>query len=246
MVPAMKAGGCHAGRLPEQWPTLGVIDGTLTQLSLGVIGLIPTLLTVLFRPSVLRSQIAAVQDHGRRGVLLAPGPFFVIGLFVGLIGASLAAPRADGALVAMGENVASAAGAGQFWQAASIAAPLFVAALVLGMLFAGTALAWRLPGRSLIAGLRAAQYGLFGLLIVLSAAEPASNLIRPGGDNGVFEPAVCIGVALWTAYFHDRIGVQACVALWRRVGAGATVALGSGLLAAAAYLLYRMPTTAPA
>lgn len=216
--------------------TLGVIDGTLTELSFGVIGLIPTLLTVLIRPRMLRTQTAAVQDEGRSGFLLAPGPFFVIGLFVGLIAASLAASRADGALVSMGENVASAAGAGQFWQAASIAAPLFVAALVLGVLFAGTGLVWRLPGRSLIAGLRAAQYGLFGVLVVLSAAEPASNLIRPGGDNGVFEPAVWIGVALWTAFFHDRICVQASIALWRRIGAGATVALGAGLLAAAAYL----------
>ena len=86
--------------------TLGVIDGTLTQLSLGVIGLAPTLACVLVRPDLLRAQIYEVQEQGRRGVLLAPGPFFAIGLFAGLITASLAASRADGALIAMGADVA--------------------------------------------------------------------------------------------------------------------------------------------
>jgi hypothetical protein len=215
--------------------TLGVIDGTLTQLSLGLIGLAPTLASVLFRPDLVRPQIAAVQDEGRQGVLLAPGPFFVIGLFVALISASLAAFRADGALIAMGTGVASAAGEGQMWQAVSVAAPLFLAALVLGLLFAAAAYVWRLRDRSLTSALRAAQYGLFGALVVLSVAEPTSNLVGSGGENSVFEPAVCAAVSVWTAFFHDRLIAAPGSAPWRRAGAAVTIMLGVGLLVVGTY-----------
>lgn len=216
--------------------TLGVIDGTLTQLSLGIIGLIPTLAAVLIRPHLLRAQIAGVQERGRTGILLAPGPFFVIGVFVGLISFSLLASLSQGALINMGENAAAAVGAGQFWQVASIAAPLFLAALVLGLLFAVTGVLWRLPERSLISAIRAAQYGLFGVLAVLVAAEPLSNLVGDGGENSVFEPAVYASVGLWTAFFHDRMLAGRQAAIWMRAGAAISIAPGAAALIAISYL----------
>ncbi|MGJ3232899.1 MAG: hypothetical protein ACFE0P_14010 [Oceanicaulis sp.] len=202
---------------------LGVIDATLTQLSVALVGLVPTLGAVLFRPSALREQIAMINDDGRAGVLLAPGPFFVIGLLCGLVAASFLGAQSDGALVAMGEEVRSAAGQGQFWRAASTAVPIFLGAVLLGIVFFLTAWTWRLAQRSLVASLRGAQYGLFGFIVVLAFAEPASNLLGPGGDNRVYEPVVVGATSVYMAAFHAFALASPADRAWARIGAALTI-----------------------
>ena len=205
--------------------TLAVMDGVLTQVSMALVCLVPTQLAVLFRPGLLRDQLETAADDGRKGVLLAPGPFFVIGLFAALVGITFVTRDAEGAMISMGEDVASAAGAGEFWRVASIALPLFLGALVLGILFFAVAQAWRLDTRSLVASLRAAQYSLPGLLTIVFMTEPASILIGPGGSNGVYEPVLFGAVGLWTGWFHFRLLSAASDAVWTRLGAAASVAL---------------------
>jgi len=216
--------------------TLGVIDGALTQLSLGLILILPTLLAVLLNPRLLTPQLDSIEDDGRRSWRLAPGPFLVLGLFAGLIGISLAAPQAGGAVVAMGEGVRTAAGEGQFWRAASVALPLFLAALAFGVLLFVSARLWRLKRRGLTACVRAAQYGLFGFLAVISAAEPVSVLAGPGGDNRVYEPVVLAAIVLWMSYFHVRALSGPDDAAWRRFGAALSAACGiAALMGAVVY-----------
>jgi len=112
--------------------------------------------------------------------------------------------QADGAMIAMGESVLAATTEGQFWMAASLVAPLFFAAIGLGLIFFLSAVIWRLKRRSLEASLRAGLYSLFGIVCVIIVAEPLSLGTGPGGTNAVFEPAVGALVACWMIYFHAR------------------------------------------
>jgi hypothetical protein len=216
--------------------TLAVIDGVLTQVSMALVCLVPTQLAVLFRPGLLRDQLEMAAPDGRKGVLLAPGPFFVIGLFSALVGITFITRDAEGAMISMGEGVASAAGAGEFWRVASIALPLFIGALVLGLIFFAAAQAWRLETRSLVASLRAAQYSLPGLLTIIFVAEPASLFIGPGGSNSVYEPIVFGAVGIWTGIFYAALLSTAVDANWRRFGAAVSIAVALPALMAVIYL----------
>jgi hypothetical protein len=180
--------------------TLGVIDGALTQFAIAVVLLPLTIAAVLVRPNLLTAQIDEIQDMGFRGGLLAPGPLFALGFLSLLISASFM--KADGAIIAMGESVFAATTEGQFWMAASLVAPLFFAAIGLGLIFFLSAVIWRLKRRSLEASLRAGFYSLFGIVCVVMVAEPLSLRIGPEGTTAVFEPAVGALVAGWIAYFH--------------------------------------------
>ena len=217
--------------------TLGVVDGALTQASLGLVCLLPTLLAVLFRPGLLKSQIGEIQDKGHQGLLLAPGPFFVIGFLCSLIAVSVFAPQAEGAIVAMGEDVRTAAGAGQFWTVVSVGAPLLLGALGLGLIFFLAGQVLQLAERSLTACLRAAQYGFLGSIVVMAVAEPASALIGPSGDNGVYEPVIFLVTGVWMAAFHFALLSSAADRLWVRLGACAAVGVLAGSLSLAPYLL---------
>lgn len=216
---------------------LGVIDGALTQLSIGLLLIVPTLLAVVFNPRLLTAQLDAIEHEGRRGWLLAPGPFIILGLLAGLILFSLAAPQSSGAVVVMGEGVREAAGEGQFWRAASIALPLLLTALAMAVILFISAQIWRLTRRGLTSSIRAAQYGLFGLLVVISAAEPASVLVGPGGGNQVFEPLVLAAIGIWIVFFHLRMLSGPGEPVWRRVGAALSAASAvAGLSGTVVYL----------
>lgn len=182
--------------------TLGVIDGALTQIAMAVVLLPVTIAAVLVRPNLLTAQIDEIQDVGFRAAILAPGPLFALGFFSLLIAVSFM--QADGAMIAMGESVFAATTEGQFWMAASLVAPLFFAAIGLGLIFFLSAVIWRLKRRSLEASLRAGLYALFGIVCIVILAEPLSLMIGPGGANAVFEPAVGALVAVWMIYFHAR------------------------------------------
>lgn len=182
--------------------TLGVVDGTLTQIAMGVVLLPITIAAVLMRPNLLTVQIDEIQDSGFRGALLAPGPLFAFGFLSLLI--SLSFLQTGGGMVTIGEGVFAATTEGEFWMAASLIAPLFFASIGLGLVFFISAVVWRLKRRSLEASLRAGLYALFGGVCVVGLAEPLSLLIGPGGTNVVFEPAVAALLAGWMVYFHTR------------------------------------------
>lgn len=215
--------------------TLGVIDGTLTQVALAALLLAPTIATILIRPNLLKAQIDNIQDEGHRGVVLAPGPLFAFGFLSILVFASFS--QADGAMIALGENVFAATTEGQLWRAAALIAPLFFAAICLGLVFFISAVIWRLRRRTLQSSVRAGLYALFGLVCVVIAGEPISTLVGPGGENGVFEPAVAILVAIWMAFFHVRTLSEPLDNIAVRVGAALTATGVSVSVLLASYLI---------
>nr|WP_281719626.1 hypothetical protein [Nitrosomonas nitrosa] len=207
------------------------IDRTITRISLALIALFPTLLAVLLRPSQLRCRLNLDRNDDQSKFLLAPGPFFLLGMLSALIGASFMADRASGAVIAIGEEVAVAARAGQFWQIASVALPLFITAIVFGLVNFLVAQGWQLNTRSLASNLRAAQYGLLGILTIVFVAEPVSNLFGSGGNNMVFEPVVYVMVGAWIAWFHLGLLSSSKDAVWRRLGSAVSISLiSSGFL----------------
>jgi hypothetical protein len=214
--------------------TLGVIDGTLTQLALASVALLPTALAVVLWPRVLAPMVAEIEPEGRRGIFLAPGSFFVIGTLTTLIIAAIFLQESGGALVRMGTGVSSAASEGQVWKVASLIFPLFAGSVVLGF---SSYLLGRLTGVAgwpLTAAVRSGFYALFGLGAALIALEPLSNLFGDGGPNHVFEPAVVAGGGLYASYFYLHImtrggarrnlaallvGVAAAALVWISYGA---------------------------
>lgn len=201
---------------------LGIIDGTLTQAALAVVLLPTTMAAVLFRPRLLAAQIDEIQDDGRRGWVLAPGPFFALGFVSVLIAASF--QRADGWMISLGESVTAATTAGEFWRAAMLVAPLFLVALCLGLTFLISALIWRLERRSLMTSLRAGLYALFGVACVVILGEALSGLVGDLGANHVFEPGVAVFVLFWVAFFHLQALSAPPDRIIARIGAALTAA----------------------
>ena len=215
--------------------TMGVIDGSLTQLALAIVLLPITVAAVLFRPDLLRSQLDHIQDAGHRGALLSPGPFFASGFMVLLIGAAFA--PADGLLIAIGRDVRDATTEGHVWAAALRLAPLFLMAILLGLVFFTSAHACRLRRRSLQASLRAGIYAVFGMVCVVIVGEPLSVLIGPGGDNMVYEPALVALVGLWMSYFFAGTVGGPADGLMKRVGAALLSASICAIALAGSYAL---------
>ncbi|NWG72226.1 MAG: hypothetical protein HXY23_11540 [Parvularculaceae bacterium] len=212
---------------------LGVIDGTLTQAALAVVLVPSTMVAVLFRPKLLALQLDDIQDDGRRGLVLAPGPFFALGFVSFLILASF--QKADGWMISLGERVTEATSAGEFWTTVLLVAPLFLVALGLGLIFLIAANIWRLERRSLMTSLRAGLYALFGVACVLIFGEALSGLVGDMRANGSFEPAVAGLVLLWVAYFHLEALSARPDPLIARLGAALTAA---AICAGAVTLIY--------
>ncbi len=187
------------------------------------------------RPNLLAAQIDDIQDEGHRGVVLAPGPLFAFGFLSILVFASFS--QADGAMIALGENVLAATTEGQLWRAVALIAPLFFAAICLGLVFLVSAVIWRLQRRTLQSSVRAGLYALFGVVCVVIAGEPISTLVGSGGENGVFEPAMATLVAIWMAFFHVRALSGPLDHIVARVGAAVTATGVSVIVLLGSYLI---------
>jgi hypothetical protein len=185
--------------------TLGVLDGTLTQLAMASVALLPTALAVIFWPRVLAPMVGEIEPDGRRGAFLAPGAFFVVGSLTALIIAAIFLQGSGGALVRIGTGVSDAALEGQVWKVASQIFPLFIGSVVLGLVSYLCAKLAGVTGWPLLAGIRSGFYALFGLGAALVVCEPLSNLIGDGGPNSVFEPGVALGSGIYTAYFYHQL-----------------------------------------
>lgn len=203
--------------------TLGVIDGTLTQIALAIVLLMPTIITILTRPRQLTKQIDDLPGTGHMGAVLAPGPFFTLGFLSILIVASF--QQSNGVMISLGADVRAATREGEFWRVASLVAPVFFAAIFLGLIFFASAFVWRLKRRSLTASLRAGLYALFGVASLVIVGEPLSILVGGrGGSNGVFEPVVAALVSGWIAFFHVRALTAPPEPIIARAGAALTTA----------------------
>ena len=73
----------------EKPNVLGGLDKLATHSAIAILAVFPTFLTCVCRPSRLRPLIDNIEPEGRKGVLLSPGVFFFVALFVAFIIAAM-------------------------------------------------------------------------------------------------------------------------------------------------------------
>ncbi|NNU15626.1 hypothetical protein HK107_04755 [Parvularcula sp. ZS-1/3] len=185
--------------------TLGVIDGTATQLALAVLLLLPTVLACVFWPRVLGRMIPAIEPEGRRGAFLAPGAFFLISTLTSLFCAAIFMADGGGAMTRIGTEVSTAAEDGNVWKIAALILPLFLAAISIGMFAFAAGKITRVPDWQLTAAVRSGFYAIFAIGFATAISEPLSRLFGEGGTNGVFEPFVIVFGALMSCWFYGAL-----------------------------------------
>ena len=206
---------------------LGGLDKLATHFGIAILAVFPTFLTCLIRPARLRPLIDRIEPEGRKGLLLSPGAFFFIALFVAfIIGALMSTPETleyNGAYIGpdLAVQVQAAAAEGNIWKLIGTILPLYVAAIVLGLL--GTLLKpFADPDWSLQASIRAAFY-VMGVLIswaVLVTAVVDRLQVKVGSDKDMSFLYVFALVALITAFLWMYIGFfrHGGTVSWRRSG----------------------------
>lgn len=185
--------------------TLGVIDGTATQLALAVLLLVPTVLACIFWPRALGSMVPAVEPEGRRGAFLAPGAFFLISTLTSLIVAAVFMADGGGAMTRIGTEVSTAAGEGNVWKIGASILPLFLAAIAIGVFAFAAGKITRIPDWQLTAAVRSGFYAIFAIGFATAISEPLSRLFGDGGTNGVFEPFVIAFGGLMSCWFYGAL-----------------------------------------
>ncbi|MEM9838941.1 MAG: hypothetical protein AAF830_07260 [Pseudomonadota bacterium] len=201
--------------------TLGVIDGALTSLALAAIALVPTVLSAVFWPRALAPMIAAVEPQGRRGLLLAPGAFFVLGLITSSVAFAALAPNSGGTFVAIGSGVGTAASDGQVWAIATLFLPLFFVALFMGLVFHLPLFLMRVGDWPLVASIRAGFYAMVGFAMVLAPLEVFALLMLSGTTPLVRELTVLVAIGLFGVWFFFSIQNEAQTPFAQRLAASA-------------------------
>ena len=148
---------------------LGGLDKMATQSAIAILAVFPTFFTCVFRPARLRPLIDQIEPDGRKGLLLAPGAFFFLALFVAFIlAAMMSTPETisrNGSYIGpdLAVRVQSAAAEGNFWKLLGTILPIYGAAIMVGLLglalkpFAG-------EGWSLQSSIRTALY-VMGVIV---------------------------------------------------------------------------------
>ncbi|GGY45752.1 hypothetical protein [Parvularcula lutaonensis] len=214
--------------------TLGVIDGTATQLALAALMLLPTALACIFWPRALGRMIPAIEPEGRRGICLAPGAFFLISVLTSLLLAATFLADSGGAMARVGTEIGSAASEGEVWQVAALLFPLFLGATSIGLFALVAGMLARVPDWSIVAAVRSGFYAVFTVGFGVTIAEPFSRLFGDGGANGVVEPVVAIVGGLMIAWFFGALLSQK--AGWpRALTTGAITGIPVSLIVLAGY-----------
>ncbi|GLQ20775.1 hypothetical protein ACFFUB_01810 [Algimonas porphyrae] len=124
----------------EERNPLGGLDRLVTGAGLAIIAVFPTLFVAIFQPWKLAPLLIADDPDGRQGMILSPGAYFVLSLAVILVFVgSLVTPeivQSNGGAIGpkLAVDVAAAAAEGDIWKTLSRIAPVFVAAVLFGIL----------------------------------------------------------------------------------------------------------------
>lgn len=119
---------------------LGGLDRLVTGIGLAMIAVFPTLAAAIVRPWKLAPLLIADEPDGRSGMILSPGAFFVLSLAVILILVGLLVTpemvEVNGGLIGprLALDVAGSAREGDIWKTLSQIAPIFLIALLFGVL----------------------------------------------------------------------------------------------------------------
>ena len=204
---------------------LGGLDRLATQFALAIIAVIPTFLTCIIRPSRLRALIDYEELEGRKGVLLSPGTFFVLSLFLSfIIAAMLSTPETrdyNGSYIGpdLAVAVQTAASEGNIWKLVGTLMPIYGGAVVLGVI--GAVLKpWAQQGWSLRVSIRAAFYVIGALISWILLTTAIIDLIRVNGwlnikvstlYTAVTIPAIAVIMWMYAGFFRKDGAVS-----WRR------------------------------
>ena len=124
----------------EKPNVLGGLDKLATHSAIAILAVFPTFLTCVFRPSRLRPLIDKIEPDGRKGVLLSPGVFFFVALFVAfIIAAMMSTPETinyNGSYIGpdLAVSVQKAASEGNIWKLIGTILPIYGATIMLGLL----------------------------------------------------------------------------------------------------------------
>ena len=197
---------------------LGGLDRLATGIGLAVIAVFPTLAATLFTPWKLGPMLIADDPEGRRGMILSPGAYLILSLGVVLIMVgSLVTPEVasfDGGMIgpSLAADVSSAAREGDVWKVLSHVAPIFIIAIIFGVL-GRTLTRWAGVWWDLRVSLRVAFYGLSTavcLIVLSSLIMDRIRLANAATDLSVAPPTIMpllvIGSIYWIYFWCFRSG----------------------------------------
>ncbi len=217
----------------EKPNAIGGLDKLVTNFAIAVIAVVPTFLTCIFKPWRLAPLLDRDDPDGRKGMLLAPGAYFVLTIMVSLIlAALLSTPETlnyNGSYIGpdLAVAVQSAAADGDVWKLIATIMPLYGTAVALGIL--GLVVKrWAPPNWSLRVSLRAAFYVIGTLISWLILTTAVFDLIRLSkGEDFVS--------TLYALIIIPTLGFLFWVYFWFFNQDGAVTRLRSGLLTLAMF-----------
>ena len=184
---------------------LGGLDKLATHFGMAFIAVFPTYFTCIIRPWRLWPLIDKEEPDGRKGVLLSPGPFFFFALLVSfIIAAILATPETldyNGAYIGpdLAVAVQNAASEGNIWQLIGTIMPIYVAAIMLGLISLCLR-PWVGPGWTLRVSLRAAFYVMGTLISWLLLVTAVADLARLHSGNNAMPSIIYKRVLIPTIF----------------------------------------------
>ena len=199
---------------------VGSVNRIVMNVGFAVIGAIPTLVVALLTPWKLGPLVLDDEPLGRRGLLLAPGVYFLIALTVVMLFTAILIPGAEDVSAepepfvgpGFARAVLEAVEAGNLWKTLSVMAPIYVVALVLAVAIAGLRMIAG-PWLTLERSMRLSLYlvtTLIGFAATAGAVIDALN--RVVGDNPIVAALTAalggavLVTALYTSFFLFRQG----------------------------------------
>lgn len=202
----------------EEKNAVGGLDRLVTNVALAAVAAFPTLGAAIATPWKLVPLLASDEPDGRRGMLLSPGAFLPMGLAAVLLLAAMVTTSemaaSNGGAIGPGLAiaVATAAGNGDIWKAASLIAPIYILATSIAVL-SQLLRRWAGDWWTLRTSLRAAFYqtGMAVCWIILSsAAIDAYRVSTANNEVGQLlyslNTVPIFGLSVWMYFWFFRCG----------------------------------------
>ncbi len=194
---------------------VGAIDRLVVNVGLAFLSVVPTLCLLIAMPGRMSGLLTEDEPDGRKGLILAPGIFFIAAVTLALLFAGvLATPgtiETNSGLIgpAYAKSVSLAVAEGDVWKAASLIGPIYVLSVFVGGLgrcfgvLAG-------PAWTLKTSLRASLYHMATAVcwIIISGAViyAAVGPLEPGTAEVLFSISTVVAFLLpiWQYFWFFR------------------------------------------
>lgn len=194
---------------------IGAIDRLVLNIGLAFLSVVPTLCLLFVAPGRLSSLLTEDEPDGRKGLILAPGIFFIAAVTLALLFAGiLASPgilEANSGLIgpAYAKSVSLAVAEGDVWKVASQIGPIYILCVFIGGLgrflgyFAG-------PAWTLKTSLRANLYHMASSVCWIIASGAAiyatAGPVERGAAEALFGVSTIVTLLLpiWQYFWFFR------------------------------------------